>query len=362
MKFIFKSHQVDKSSSQEHSVENVNPKQRRREQVRRAQKTHRERKEAYTKSLESEVNILRTNETRILREVNTLQSKVLSLERLLLDHGIPIPQTPGPISSPADIGNVTFDLSIQKCKSKNRNKRIYMHLEHHQSPESQTEMSDSSAFSPESMTNTAVPPQRSLFSRRNKEESYEASCIEDLSSSLHSALLPSSAPLPTPARLCDLDQSILGLDFVLALEGPCLKHTQVNHGHHGLMISATLLHQQPSSQKVTSSFFHSTTVTQSHEPDADVHAWQLSHVGIERLLEIARGIPLEGEITPVQAWDYVRRREGFAGWDVGAFEGFRERCVGRIKCYGFGAVINQYDFERMVDEVFGPEMGIGIGF
>ncbi|KAF2017232.1 hypothetical protein BU24DRAFT_146441 [Aaosphaeria arxii CBS 175.79] len=56
---------------------------KRREQVRRAQRTHRERKEAYIKTLENEVLQLRTNETRIVREGSALQAEVERLRSLL---------------------------------------------------------------------------------------------------------------------------------------------------------------------------------------------------------------------------------------------------------------------------------------
>jgi hypothetical protein len=53
-------------------------------------RTHRERKEAYIKSLESEVIQLRANEARILQETKALYSEVSALKRLLEHNGIPI--------------------------------------------------------------------------------------------------------------------------------------------------------------------------------------------------------------------------------------------------------------------------------
>ncbi|KAH7122394.1 hypothetical protein B0J11DRAFT_337434 [Dendryphion nanum] len=61
---------------------------KRREQVRRAQKTHRERKETYIKTLEAEVLLLRTNETRISQDNKVLFTEVERLRNIMEHHGI----------------------------------------------------------------------------------------------------------------------------------------------------------------------------------------------------------------------------------------------------------------------------------
>ena len=54
-------------------------------------RTHRERKEAYIKSLESEVLQLRTNEAKILQETRTLYTEIEKLKDIILQHGIELP-------------------------------------------------------------------------------------------------------------------------------------------------------------------------------------------------------------------------------------------------------------------------------
>jgi hypothetical protein len=80
---------------------------KRREQVRKAQRyvysialgssdqsdiswtrTHRERKEAYVKSLETEVLQLRTNEAKVMQETKNLYARINQLERKLAENGI----------------------------------------------------------------------------------------------------------------------------------------------------------------------------------------------------------------------------------------------------------------------------------
>ena len=54
-------------------------------------RTHRERKEAYIKSLESEVLQLRTNEEKILQETKILYTEIEKLKNIILQHGIELP-------------------------------------------------------------------------------------------------------------------------------------------------------------------------------------------------------------------------------------------------------------------------------
>ncbi|KAJ4353755.1 uncharacterized protein N0V89_005485 [Didymosphaeria variabile] len=109
-----------------------NPYQKRREQVRRAQKTHRERKEAYIKSLETEVVQLRANEARLFRETKTLYAEINAMKALLANNGIPIPSTtPLPLPSPdqttTEVGSGIdefFEFSIPAKAPKQQHERI----------------------------------------------------------------------------------------------------------------------------------------------------------------------------------------------------------------------------------------------
>ncbi|KAL1866718.1 hypothetical protein Daus18300_006662 [Diaporthe australafricana] len=66
--------------------------QKRRAQVRQAQQTYRERKEAYTKALEREVAKSKTREAELLRENERLQSTIQSLVGKLEQHGVESPE------------------------------------------------------------------------------------------------------------------------------------------------------------------------------------------------------------------------------------------------------------------------------
>lgn len=91
-------------------------------------RTHRERKEAYTKGLENEVVQLRANEARIMQETKALYSEINMLKNTLRQNGIPVPTVghqgaPGTVIGEA-LGVPLFSLSIQNARSRTEHQRI----------------------------------------------------------------------------------------------------------------------------------------------------------------------------------------------------------------------------------------------
>jgi hypothetical protein len=89
---------------------------------------------------------------------------------------------------------------------------------------------------------------------------------------------------------------------------------------HALTVSATLMYQRP--------------VEPSHQDQHSQQAWRVPHSGIERLLELSSSIPLDGELTPVQAWDHIRRNPQYKGLDVERYRTLKEKLARLVKCYG----------------------------
>ena len=74
---------------------------------------------------------------------------------------------------------------------------------------------------------------------------------------------------------------------------------------------------------------------------------------MDRLLALSGSVPLQdSEVTPVQAWDYIRRQEQFAGLEAGRWESLKDRLVIHVQCHGFGGVIERGAFEYAVFEAF----------
>lgn len=86
------------------------------------------------------------------------------------------------------------------------------------------------------------------------------------------------------------------------------------------MASATLLHHH-----------HLTGADRTQVPNP---TWNVPEAGVERLLDLSSNIPLDGEVTPVQAWDYIRQHPRYETLDCARLEKLKARLIVQIKCYG----------------------------
>lgn len=313
---------------------------KRREQVRKAQRTHRERKEAYIKSLESEVLQLRTNEAKILQETKTLYTEIEKLKNIILQHGIELP----PLNDNSALQPLVESTSSANSVISIRTNSYQMQQLHVQNTSSDSDqqaedfiLSDSSG---------GDPPGRRGFGFFRKRES-NASGAGNIGNSLSTSTTSNTdaSGLSSSARnlvnISELNVTDVGTEFVLTLESPCLPHTQGDPKEpsapsgHALTASAQLLFQAPSA------------------PISHLHThvtWETPNLGLERLLELSSNLNLGDEVTPVQAWNYIRQHPSFAGMEVGRLRKLTSRLMKEVKCYGFGAVIEQNIFENLVSE------------
>ena len=138
----------------------------------------------------------------------------------------------------------------------------------------------------------------------------------------------------------DFDTAQAAVDFVLALEKPCLSHHPADFDNlsddsngHSLMLQAPLLSRQPNRPQ---------TILNSAPPKAQPAAvtqapqasWNVPVFEIEKLLNLSDRLSLEGELTPVEAWQRVRRHPGFAAMTYDQLEGLRNVLLSNVKCYG----------------------------
>jgi hypothetical protein len=107
---------------------------------------------------------------------------------------------------------------------------------------------------------------------------------------------------------------------------------------HALTVSACLFHHHPSPPGQRQ--FSPTT-------------WEVPQASIGQLLALSSSIPLQdGEVTPVEAWDYIRQQEQFAGLEVERWGSLKDKLMRYVRCHGFGAVIEREAFENAVFEAF----------
>ncbi|KAJ9311023.1 hypothetical protein DTO271D3_8705 [Paecilomyces variotii] len=140
---------------------------------------------------------------------------------------------------------------------------------------------------------------------------------------------PSCRPQPHEPHPYGLDSTQAGIEFVLRLEKPCLRHIRRNHSHgpsgHTLTVQASLLAYAPRNLENNSS-------------------WQIPAGELERLLEPSAAPQLDGELTPVQAWHRVKRHPGFSNITPDRFNLLCDALLEQGRCFGFGTVIDEVAF------------------
>lgn len=266
------------------------------------------------------------------------------MKKYMTDHGLQVPDLSQSITISPPLTGVeeTFDFNLQISKGKNKQRKIRVG----KSPGAQTtgSQSHSSPFSECMLSPRSRNPNPSVGNGCAKltvpQASFRSPASQTSDTTLH----------PNPSKLiAELDHTVVGMDFVMTLETPCLGHIMdappdASSGH-SLMVSATVLHHQHQPSPSTSrNHGHSHSYAHSHRPrpiavDGNQQqqlAWQMPAVGIERLLELSASVPIpDGELTPVQAWDALRRHPQFAGLEVGRLKRLEERLLGGIKCFGY---------------------------
>jgi hypothetical protein len=137
---------------------------------------------------------------------------------------------------------------------------------------------------------------------------------------------PISTPMPHPQGL---GATQVGVDFVLALEYVCLEHHAVHSvdadgsGHEMMLLSPIMSRSPPLMQ---------TTQPGSGLPDGT--RWSVPAVELERLLEYSDRLNLDGEITPVEAWQRIRQHPNFSALSREGLEDLRASLLPEVKCYG----------------------------
>ena len=112
------------------------------------------------------------------------------------------------------------------------------------------------------------------------------------------------------------------IDFVLALEHPCMPHipyqdpASADPANHMMMASTPLMARSPDPPQ-----FNST--------------WTASGSTIKELLNLSSSINLEGEITPVEAWHRLHDHPDFWKLDRNQIERLKRELSTAVRCCGY---------------------------
>ncbi|KAI0124085.1 hypothetical protein BJ170DRAFT_72585 [Xylariales sp. AK1849] len=313
------------------------PIEKRRGQLRRAQHTYRARKDKYTRSLEAAFVRAQAHEELLMDQCARLRTTVDALCEVLTQNGI---------QPPADL-----------CYDEGRNDPDHMWV-------------DTPAAS-----SSSTPKGISIASRRNYNFSKPRNLVEQ--SQVSSKELPAiplaieqrgefparyqhstggllspesnadaygtpTSPEDNVVHVCDLDQVTVGMEFVLTIEEPCRDHI---HGDinkpdepngHAMTATAQLM---PTNRSLYSQTSSSPSMQRS------------SAAILDRLRNLSPLLCSDGETTPIQAWDLLRRKPQYSGLQLHDLRLLAERLRDTIKCHGYGAVINVAElaiFENML--------------
>lgn len=81
--------------------------------------------------------------------------------------------------------------------------------------------------------------------------------------------------------------------------------------------------------------------------DMDLQAADLSV-----LFHLSSRLQLEGEMTPIAVWATIARHERFSELGLGDFEMVKQELLPKVKCHGFGAVVEEFEVIDVLSRLF----------
>ncbi|KAL4902326.1 hypothetical protein BDW74DRAFT_158370 [Aspergillus multicolor] len=339
-----------KWSSRDDGSSSSDPTVRRREQIRRAQQTYRQRKEGYIKSLENEVLHLRTARSNLTTETKKLTAEIQWLRQVMHQNGILIPSTP------------VFDVS-QASPTGSRDENV------HSPPK----------WEPELGPTATVGIDQDLHNNKR------IFVLDDaLTGNGNGSLIgsPGSVQRGWQDGQCDV---VTGMNFILSLEAPCLEHVRsalypgagastantkstststnssssactnaIEGGHgHALTLTASVYRLYENSDSSSRSSPPRIGNDNNNDNDTNENENDLLNVSkktLNRLLELSAHLTTADELTATQAWAYLCQSPAFVGADKAAIMDLAQGLVKNVRCYGYGAVVPRDVVVRAVSQ------------
>ena len=289
---------------------NEPPLNRKQELARKAQRSHRERKELYVKALEQEVLQLKN-------DVSVLSSGYESLEnenRQLKDN-----------FHSASNRNTTLE---------EENRKLMQLLAHHG-------VSYSIPGVVDHLDIAAIPDSGAQLLNpiiQHAEPSNTTTAPEPIQASSQTLSL-----VDDEGRI---DYEQLGINFVLGFEKPCLRHMRCNSDDEELYGHALMASCSPGiyPESLEGMPFESPG---DSAPNQD--GCTLSKSSFASLLHHSERLNLDGEITPVMVWQMILEHPRFSEFTLEDFERIRQSLAGKVRCYGFGAVFEEFEVRDILD-------------
>ncbi|KAH7136578.1 hypothetical protein EDB81DRAFT_886684 [Dactylonectria macrodidyma] len=89
--------------------------------------------------------------------------------------------------------------------------------------------------------------------------------------------------------------------------------------------------------------------------------WQPTKADLSTLLDLSKKLDLDGEITPVMAWGMLLAHPRVQELGVQDIQKLADDLTQKVRCYGFGAVMEEFEVRDAVDGLFTlqPMMMVG---
>lgn len=338
---------------------------RRQELNRQAQRTHRERKELYIKALEDEVLRLKEIYSITSQDKEKLAEENRQLKQILSQNGM-------------GMGTVTGGSSVLDDAMSNPSIGYA----------SSASVTGSYAQAPSSHTSAFTPPLSATNMAHNRGGGVSPLTTTHPHSHHHHHHSGQGQQLVAgpggaggqPNRNPNLDYDQAGIDFVLTLEKPCMDHmpwllergTEVGGSEpcgHALMASCP---PEPFPELTPDIPFGYSNVRAPSKPTGAASAggggavetgqrtWELSKADLATLLDLSKRLNLDGEITPVMAWGMILGHPRLSELVMDDFARLAEELTSKIRCYGFGAVMEEFEVRDALENILStkPEFGM----
>ncbi|KAH6660002.1 hypothetical protein BKA67DRAFT_546469 [Truncatella angustata] len=155
-----------------------------------------------------------------------------------------------------------------------------------------------------------------------------------------------------------VDYEQAGIDFVLTLEKPCMDHMPwlVERASeaggepcgHALMATCPPEPFSGLSNDVPFGYNHA----QPEQNRSGQRTWELTKGDLSTLLDLSKKLDLDGEITPVMAWGLILNHPRLAELRVEDYHRLADELGGKVRCYGFGAVMEEFEVRDAINAVF----------
>ncbi|KAJ5198657.1 uncharacterized protein N7498_007774 [Penicillium cinerascens] len=294
---------------------------KRREQLRKAQRTHRLRKDQYFKNLESEVLRLRANEMKLVLQVQNLRSQIDVLHGIVDKQELSVlPAAPFIDLKAAENAGVGLTVATSP-------------VQYHGNIQNGISSWGSRVGTESEETNSPLG-----LSGENIYPNSHGQLIG--SANGQQPDLPFRAPAFTspfqpmePQSRCaekssNQKMTDMGMEFVLALEHPCLPHLERHPDKpngHSLLTSATLVHSHDHQ--------YASSMLSKYAPSTYNPAFIF-----DKLLALSEELVLDDELSPTQAWCYILQQSWVNNLDGVKLRELSASLLKLIKCHGSSTI------------------------